>query len=244
MRPPTSDGEALLPHAQTIMEAGELARESLSTALRDVHGLLRVTAPAEFGRLFVAPLLPRLLAEHPRLRCELLLTDSLVDIVAAGVDVAVRIARLQDSSLVAKKLARNPLVLCAAPDYLARAGAPQAVADLASHECLMLNGADAWTFGSGTGERRVRVKGRLSANSIEAVREACVAGLGLAVLSAWKVGPELATGTLVDVRLEDGLPPQELGIWAVYPSARLVAPKLRTFLEALEDRLRKDERLR
>lgn len=241
---PTPDGEAFLPHAQTIVEAEAQARASLSPARAAVGGLLRVTAPAEFGRQFAAPLVAELLAAHPRLKVDLILTDSVVDIVSAGIDVAVRIARLKDSSLIARRLAGNRIALCASPAYLARAGTPRTVADLAAHECLVLNGANVWVFGEGAGERRARVSGRLSANSLEAVREACAAGLGLALLSAWKVAPELARGALVEVALEDAPPPQELGVWAVYPSARLVPPKLRAFIAALEARLRADPRLR
>lgn len=239
---PTADGEAFLPHAQTMVEAEAAARASLSPARATVSGLLRVTAPAEFGRTFVSPVVARLLAEHDQLRIDLQLTDSLVDIVSAGIDVAVRIARLRDSSLVARRLAGNRIVLCAAPAYLARAGTPATIADLSRHDCLLLNGEAQWSFGEGAGERRVRVTGRLSANSIEAVREACEAGLGLALLSAWKVAAELDRGTLAEVPLDAA--PQALGIWAVYPSARLVPPKLRAFVSALEAELRADTRLR
>lgn len=233
---PTADGEAFLPHAQSIVEAEALARASLAPARNEASGLLRVTAPAEFGRLFVGPILPALLAAHPGLRIDLLLTDSIIDIVSAGIDVAIRIAMLRDSSLIARKLSRNPIVLCAAPSYLARAGTPRQLSDLTRHECLILNGADVWSFGAEN--RQTRVSGRMSSNSLEAVREACLAGLGLALLSEWKVELELASGALTVVHLEDVSPPRELTVWAVYPSSKLVPPKLRVFVDTLSKALK------
>ncbi len=220
----TGEGEAFLPHAQAALASGR----------EEAAGLLRVTAPANFGRRVVAPLLPPLLASHPDLRVDLLLTDSLVDIVAEGIDTAVRIARLRDSALVARRLAESPVLLCAAPAYLARAGTPRRLADLAEHDCLALGGGGHWTFELGGRPRRVRVSGRFGSNSLEAVREACLGGAGLALFSAWDVAEELERGALVAVEL-DALPPQELAIWAVYPTARLLPPKVRVFVSALQD---------
>jgi DNA-binding transcriptional LysR family regulator len=240
---PTPDGEAFLAHAQVIVEAEEAGRSSISGARDAVVGVLRVTAPAEFGRVFVAPLLPDLLARHDRLTVELVLTDNVVDIVAAGIDVAVRIARLRDSSLVARKLASNPVLLCASPSYLDRAGPPSSLSDVARHECLMLAEVGHWSFEADGRERQVKVGGRLRTNSIEALREACVAGLGLALLSAWKVEEELRSGELVAVDLPDGWQPAALDVWAVYPSARLLAPKVRVLIDALSHNLPSSLRL-
>lgn len=228
----TGEGEAFLPHAQAAVEAAAAGRAALASGREEAAGTLRVTAPANFGRKVVAPLVPPLLAAHPELRVELLLTDSVVDIVAEGVDLAVRIARLRDSTLIARKLAESPVLLCAAPAYLARAGTPRRLADLSAHECLTLGGGGHWTFELGGRARQVRVSGRFGSNSLEAVREACLGGAGLALFSAWDIGEELERGALVAVAL-DALPPQELAIWAVYPTARLLPRKVRTFVEAL-----------
>lgn len=229
----TGEGEAFLPHAQAVLEAAEAGRAALANGREEVSGLLRVTAPANFGRKVVAPLVPPLLAAHPGLRVELLLTDSVVDIVAEGVDLAVRIARLRDSTLVARRLAESPVLLCAAPAYLARAGTPRRLADLAEHECLALGAGGHWTFEVGGRARQVRVSGRFSSNSLEAVRESCLGGAGLALFSAWDVAEELESGALASVEL-DALPPQELAIWAVYPTARLLPRKVRAFVDALQ----------
>ncbi|WP_207460062.1 LysR family transcriptional regulator [Azospirillum sp. SYSU D00513] len=232
----TPEGEAFLPHAQAMLGIEEAARASLAPARQGASGLLRVTAPAAFGRKIVAPLVPGLLADNPELRIELELTDSVVDIVAAGMDVAVRIGRLRDSSLIARRLAPNPRVLCASPAYLERAGTPRTVEALAGHECLTLTGMAAWPFETDGRLREVRVGGRFASTSVEALRAACLGGLGLALLSAWDVVEELRAGTLLPVRLDASIP-QEFAIWAVYPSARLVSPKLRIFIAALAEAL-------
>ncbi|WP_207477083.1 LysR family transcriptional regulator [Arenibaculum pallidiluteum] len=234
----TPEGETFLPHAQAMLEVEEAARASLTSAGSGVGGLLRVTAPAAFGRKILSPAIPGILAANPGLRIDLELTDSVVDIVAAGIDVAIRIGRLRDSSLIARQLAPNPRTLCAAPSYLARAGTPTRVEDLADHECLVLSGTTSWPFEVQGRPRTVRVGGRFASNSIEALREACLGGFGIALLSTWDVAEEFRAGALVPVALDATLP-QELTIWAVYPSARLVPPKLRVFVAAVERALRR-----
>ncbi|UEM22717.1 LysR family transcriptional regulator [Skermanella mucosa] len=229
----TAEGETFLPHAQAMLEIAEAARASLAPAEQGVSGLLRVTAPASFGRKVVAPIVPGLLDANPDLRIDLELTDSVVDIVAAGIDVAVRIGRLRESTLIARRLAPNTRLLCAAPSYLERRGTPRTVESLAEHECLVLSGTGSWPFDAGGKAREIRVSGRFASNSVEAVREACIGGLGIALLSRWDVVTELASGTLVRIDFE-ALNPTEISIWAVYPSARLVPPKVRAFISALE----------
>lgn len=233
----TADGEAFLPHAQAMIETEQAARAALAPTARGASGLLRITAPAAFGRKVVAPLVPDILAANPELRIDLQLTDAVVDIVGAGIDVAVRIGRLRDSTLIARRLAPNPRRLCASPAYIARAGQPEQLADVAAHDCLTLSGQTHWPFETGGRRREVRVNGPLSSSSIEAVRVACCGGLGLALLSAWDVAEDLAAGRLVALALSDA-EPQELAIWAVYPTARLIPQKVHAFVEALTRRLR------
>ena len=235
----TPEGEALLPHAQAMLDAEAAARASLAPGTVRASGTLRVTAPAAFGRKVVMPLMPGFLADHPGLRVELHLTDDIVDIAALGIDAAVRIGRLRSSSLIARRLVANPRLLCAAPAYLARAGTPASVDELPGHECIVLGEASVWAFEAAGRLREVRVAGRFASSTIEAVREACVGGLGLALLSAWDVADELRSGGLVALEL-DALPPQELAIWAVYPSARFVPVKVWAFIAALEGVLKSE----
>lgn len=229
----TAEGEALLPYAQAMLEAEEAARAALSPGQLCATGLLRATAPAAFGRKVVVPLMPELLAAQPGLRIDLQLTDAVVDIVGEGFDVAIRIAPLRDSGLIARRLAPNPRLLCASPAYLAARGTPAVLADLADHDCVRLTGVTHWPFRSGATSRNVRIEGRFTSSSIEGVHEACRRGLGLALLSYWDVKDELAAGRLASVALGDA-EPQDLSIWALYPTARYAPPKLRVFLAALE----------
>jgi DNA-binding transcriptional LysR family regulator len=142
---------------------------------------------------------------------------------------------LKDSSLIARKLADNPLVLCASPSYLAHAGSPSAVADLAEHQSLVLNGSDVWIFGPEPKSHQVRVTGRFTTNSIEAIREACVAGQGLALLSLWKVRAELETGQLKAIDFGEDHRPQALTVWAIFPSAKLMSIKSRIFVDTMTE---------
>jgi DNA-binding transcriptional LysR family regulator len=201
-------------------------------------GMLRITASAAFGRKVVAPMIPGFMRAHPALQVELLMTDEQVDIVARGIDVAVRIAKLRDNHLVARKLADNPRRLVASPAYLAEQGTPQRVEDLAAHQCLLPTNMTHWEFVRGSKRIRQRVGGAFSANSIEAIHQACLGGLGIANLSSWDVDPAIRSGALVAIELEDGMP-DPLAIWAVYPTAQLVPAKVRAFIDALDRALGK-----
>jgi DNA-binding transcriptional LysR family regulator len=236
----TPEGEAFLPFARAMVEAESAARARLRTAAAGAEGLLRVTAPAAFGRKRIAPLVPALLRANPGLRVELDLNDAVVDIVAAGVDVAIRIAPLSENGLVARRLARSPRVLCAAPGYLSGRPPPCAIGDLTQHECLTLVRSPEWAFVVGDRKRHVRVVGRFAATSMDALTEACVGGAGLALISRWNVRDELRDGRLTEVTLADGHP-EALSIWAVYPTARQVLPKLRVFVASLEAALAGDD---
>jgi DNA-binding transcriptional LysR family regulator len=229
----TPEGEALLPYATSIVEAAEAGRAVLAPSERGATGLLRVTAAAAFGRKIIMPIIPSLLAENPGLSIDIELTDGITDLVGRGMDVGIRIAQLRDSNLIARKLAPNERILCAAPSYLARNGIPSTVEDLADHDCITLSGVSHWPFQMAEKERMIRVAGRFSSNSIEGAHEACVGGAGLTVLSAWDIRTELADGRLSRIDLKDATP-RELSIWAVFPTARNVLPKLRVFIDRLQ----------
>lgn len=232
----THEGESFLGYALTMLETEDAARAIVAPVSASVSGLLRMTAPAAFGRKVVAPLVPQMLLENPDLRIDLHLTDSVVDIVAAGFDVAVRIGRLQDSSLIARRLAANVRLLCAAPAYLSRAGTPRQTADLAAHECITLTGITHWPFDLGARRRDVKINGRFSSSSIEAVHAACTHGMGLALLSSWDVDEDVRSGALRVVPLRDAQP-QELAISVVYPTARMLPRKVQLLIETLAKRL-------
>lgn len=229
----TDEGEEFLPYAKTLTETEQSARNLFSPDKQGATGQLRITAPSGFGRRTIIPLLPALMAENPELKIDFQLSDNVTDIVGLGYDVAIRIAPLRDSRLVAQRLADNPRVLCASPDYLARFGTPQLLADLHQHNCLRLSGVPQWSFMVDDHISSVSVEGRFSGSNVEGVRTLCVAGSGIAQLSAWDVQQELAAGELIEIALRDAQP-QLLGVWALFPTARHLPTRVTVFLDALK----------
>ncbi|WP_336799272.1 LysR family transcriptional regulator [Kaistia sp. MMO-174] len=207
--------------------------ESFVSRRSDVaRGTLKVSAPTTFGRLHIAPYLGAFLAANPGLTVNLVLSDEFVDLVKDGIDVSIRIAELTDSSLVARRLAPNHRLLCATPAYLAEHGTPKTIAELSRHTLLATASQDPWRLEGPDGPATVHVEGRLRTNSNEVVREAVLAGLGIAFRSTWDVGPELREGRLVVV-LPAYRASRHVAVHAVYPSRRFLAAKVRLFIDHL-----------
>lgn len=236
---PTPEGLLLAEQGRMLVEDLDALAGSLRQAGTGIAGTLRMTMSSTFGRLYISPLLPEFLALHPDVRVSVDLNDLRVDLVSSGMDLAIRIGALDDSSLVARKLATNRRVLCASPDYLRRHGMPRTPADLERHECLLLVGSqgrnDTWRLQDGDHEVTVRVNGRIESNQGELLRDAAVAGLGIALHSTWHVNGDLRAGRL-QVVLPD-YPLADTGIHAVMPQRRLVPPRVRAFVDFLADRL-------
>ena len=237
---PTPEGLALAEQGRGLVEDLDALVGSLRQSGELVSGTLTVTTSATFGRLHLSPLLLEFMALHPKVRVNVDLNDRVVDLVTAGFDLAVRVGALADSTLVARRLAANQRVLVASPHCLALRGTPQVPADLAQHDCLILTGAngrqDRWTMGDGRGgETTVQVQGRLESNFGELLRDAAVAGSGIALHSTWHVADDLKAGRL-QVLLPD-YPLSATGIWAVMPQRRLVPPRVRAFVDFLAGRL-------
>lgn len=228
----TAEGEAFLPHAQAMLEDQTAALAAIRPSSAGASGILRVTASAPFGRKMVAPMIPAFMRANPDLQVDLQVTDAITDIVASGVDLAIRIAVLRDNSLIARRLDANPRKLYASPAYLAEHGAPKILADLADHQCLAITGVSHWTFMTGDKPVQQRVAGRFTASGVETLHMACLGGVGIAMLSDWNIREDVAAGRLVEVPLADAVL-ESWSIWAVYPSARLVPAKTRLFIDAL-----------
>ena len=213
------------------------ARALFSPSMQGATGLLRITAPSGFGRRNILPLVSGLLAENPKLSIDLQLSEDVIDIVGKGFDVAIRIAPLKDSTLIARKIADNPRVVCASPDYLKAKGVPYIVAeDLMQHNCLRLSSVPQWVFKRDGEDLRVNVEGRFSSDNVEGVRELCVQGLGIAQLTRWDVMKELRKGTLVEINFSDASP-QDLAVWALLPTTRYLPLRVSTFMEKLKSSL-------
>ncbi len=216
------------------LEEAELAVTRLSSEPR---GTLKLNAPVTFGQLQIAPAVPELLARHPELRIDMLLSDRVVDLVEEGFDLAIRLGPLPDSTLVARRLAPDRRVVCATPGYLERHGRPRTPAELETHNCLgysFLGTQSEWRFRGPRGERPQRVRGNFQANNGEVLRAALLEGLGLALMPTFIVGRDLAAGRLELVLEDYELPPG--GVHAVYPHGRHLSPKVRAFVDFLSDR--------
>ena len=232
----TPEGEAFLPHAATLIEARDSALNAVSSGGSGLSGVLKITAPNVIGHSVIVPVVAALIADNPALRVDLTLSDGVIDIATAGLDVAVRVAVMKPSDLIATRVADNPFTLCASPAYVGRFGEPATTAALAGHSCIKLHAMDNWPFTRDGEMHRVRIGGPLSASTVDAVRAACIAGVGIAMLTYWDVHEHIARGELVRIVLAD-VKPLEVGIWAVFPTRSQLPARVRAFIDALRDRL-------
>jgi len=226
----TEQGAEYYEYCVRILAELEEGEELVTRGSKQPKGNLKVTVPSAFGRLHVAPLVSEFLARYPAIKLTLHLSDSLVDIIDQGYDLAVRIGELKDSSLVAKSIGLDRRVVVATPSYLARYGAPRSPLELTGHNALLFAGKDHWEFTGPNGEDvNVKVSGNLETNNCDALREAIFADLGLALRPLWDVWQDLRDGRLV--RLLPAYVPPVYPINAVYPSRRLMPKKTRIFIE-------------
>jgi DNA-binding transcriptional LysR family regulator len=232
----TPEGEAFLPHAVTLIEARDSALDSVSSGGSGLSGVLKITAPNVIGHSVVVPVAAGLIADNPALRVDLTLSDGIIDIATAGLDVAVRVAVMKPSDMIVTRVADNPFILCASPDYVARCGEPATTEDLARHPCVKLHAMDNWPFTRDGEIHRVRISGPLSASTVDAVRAACIAGVGVCMLTYWDVHEQIERGELKRIVLAD-VKPLEVGIWAVFPTRAHMPARVRAFIDALRDRL-------
>ena len=242
--PLTEAGRDYFARTSRILADLAEANASVTQLQAAPRGRLRVNAPMSFGFLHLAPALGDFLARYPEVELDVTLTDRFVDLIDEGVDVAVRIGTLTDSSLVARRLAGIRRVLCASPDYLKRRGVPKTPDDLKAHDCLSntnINITREWRFihpedGS---PWTIEVKGPMNANSGDMLRVAALHGHGFVHLPTFIVGADLKAGTLVSV-LEPYIA-QDLTLNAVYPTARHLSPKVRAFVDFLAERFGGDK---
>jgi DNA-binding transcriptional LysR family regulator len=233
---PTAEGEAFLPHAIALIDTRDSALEAVSSYSSGLSGLLKVTAPNLIGHAVIVPLVAELIAGNPALRVDLSLSDGVTDITSAGLDVAIRVAPMKPSDMIATRLGDNPYILCASPAYIARFGAPATICELSGHRCIKLHAMDSWPFKRGSDLERVRTDGPLSANTVDAVRAACIVGVGIAMMTYWDVHEQIERGELIRISLSDA-EPNELGIWAVFPTRRQLPMRVRALIDALRERL-------
>lgn len=238
---PTSTGAAYYQRCVQLLAEFDALEASVGAQALQPSGRLRINAPVSYGIARLAPLLPGYAGRHPQVELDLSLSDRQVDMVEEGFDLAIRITRQPAPSLIARRLAEAAIVLCAAPAYVARHGTPQHPDDLSRHACLAYSywaGGDSWQLQGPQGEVSVPVAARMRANNGEVLREAAIAGMGIIAQPDFIVGQALADGRLVPVLADWRLPP--VGIHAVYASRSHLAPKVRSFIDYLVERLGAD----
>jgi DNA-binding transcriptional LysR family regulator len=219
--------------------------DNLASLLQSrVSGQLRVSTSVAFGRRVLTRLVLDFMKKHPDISIDLSFDDRYVNLVEQGVDVAVRMGRLADSSLGARYLAVNPWVMVASPAYLQQHDSPREPADVSRHACLIyssVQGDERWHFASATGapEQSVPVHGPLRSNNLSVVLEAALAAMGLAILPWYVAQESIDSGAVVPLLTEHALPAQEMH--AVFPSPKLVPSKVTTFIAFLQQRFERRE---
>lgn len=233
----TEMGTAFYEHCRRIADEAEQAVEAVSQLNVEPRGVLKLTAPVAFGTLHVAPALPEFLASHPDLAIDMMITDRMVDLVDEGYDVAIRIVREPDLNLVARKLAPVRRVACATPEYFERCGVPRTPQDLKRHNCLhytYLSAQGEWHFKGPEGDISVPLSGDLRINDDQALSQAVLGGLGVALLPSFIIGRDLQAGRLQAV-LSDYVP-LERHVYATHLPSIHLPPKIRTFVDFLRAR--------
>ncbi|WP_027214004.1 LysR family transcriptional regulator [Burkholderia sp. WSM2232] len=233
---PTDAGQRFYEHARRAIEEVDLAEQVVRDASTGLSGVLRIGAAVTFARLHILPALKSFLDAHPNLQIDIVLDDRTIDLLEKGVDVALRMGSLDDSTMTARRIARGRRLVVGTPGYFAEAGVPKSPADLSQHQAVVYSlrgGGESWAFSQNGKEVAVVVSGRVSVSAAEGIRTTVLGGMGLAIASEWMFSPELADGTVKAVLTDWELPPIDL--WAVFPAGRLVSAKARAFVTFVEE---------
>ena len=235
----TADGQQLFSQCQRILDEVELLRSAAAGARGEPSGLLRIEAPLTYGKRVVLPVLAKLLERHPRLRIDARLSDQVSDVIREGLDAVIRTGALGDSRLVARQIGQQSLVVCASPAYLERHGTPRIPADLGQHQCLLFrmpsSGRDRpWQFRIDGDIVEVQPDSRLRLGDGEALVDAAIAGLGIAQVPDYMAADAHGAGRVVEVLREFRAPPIPISV--VYPTSRMLPPRVRVLIDALSER--------
>ncbi|WP_417695476.1 LysR family transcriptional regulator [Pseudomonas sp.] len=234
----TDQGQRFYIHSKEILSSLDTARLSFTRGQEQIAGPLRVAAPVSFGRLCIAPLMREFLARHPQVQIDLKLNDQNEDVLKENIDVAIRIGVVKNEGLVAVSLGDSPRRVYAAPAYLEQHGTPLEPADLARHNCLgftLLEHYDVWRFNREDKQHRVTIKGNVTSNSSEAIREMVLSGLGISLSPQWLFAADVGLGTVSS--LLDAYQPVALPISAVFSQDRRRSARTRAFVDFLRERL-------
>ena len=235
---PTEAGQRFYEAAKRAVELADEAEVAARGSGAALSGKIRVCAAVTFARLYIIPAIESLMRRHPELKLEIILDDRNIDLLEEGIDVALRMGTLDDSGMTAGRLGECPRLVVGTPGYFERAGVPRAPHELQAHDAIVYGSRgteESWTFRRDGAAIDVAISGRMSVSAAEGVRAAVLAGLGLAVGSEWMFASELKSGAVIAVLEDWALPP--VGLWAVYPTGRMVSAKTRAFVEFVRETL-------
>lgn len=236
----TEEGFGYCQRCRQILLEVEDAESVLTQNQSSPQGVIRITAPQTFGRFHLNPLIEAFLASHPGMEVELLLLDRVVDLLEEGMDIALRIGHLPDSSLIAKRVGEVSFKVCASPDFIAETGEPKAPHELENYNCIHLTALKShaqWLFNTQGDDKRVTASGRFKTNHVETALDACKSGLGLGQFLSYQIAPSVASGQLVTVLDDFDIEPLPVNL--VYPQSRLLSSRSKTFINWAAPRLRK-----
>jgi DNA-binding transcriptional LysR family regulator len=228
----TEAGERYYEHAAQALSAAGKAEDAVTELQGEPQGKLKISSPMSFGRLHVASLIPKFMQRYPKLQIDLVMDDRNIDLVADGIDVAIRSGDMPDSTLIARKLAPLRQVLCASPTYIERYGMPLTPPELRERNCILFSysgDANAWTLNNGDKSEAVLVSGNYRVNNSEALLEALREGVGIGRLPTFVAGPDLKAGNLVRILQSYHIPDHTF--YAVFPERQHLPAKVRAFLD-------------
>lgn len=230
----TEEGRIFYQHCRSVLDGLDAAERAITNLQTKPQGKIKLTAPVAFGEKQILPLVNNFIKQYNDVEVSAYLSNRQVDIVEDGYDLAIRLGKLSDSTMMAKKLGKRTSYTCASPDYLAKHGIPHSISELNKHSCL-LGTNDYWHFRESGREKRIRVTGRLRYNNGYSLTDAALKGLGIVQLPDYYIEKQIQSGELVSL-LDNYRAPDE-GIWAVYPHNRHLSPKIRLLVDYLAEQL-------
>ncbi len=233
----TDEGQGYYAHVLKALEELKRAEECVQSKDGEPRGLLKITAPGPLTNAQITPYIHEFLEKYPNIKIDYHLTDSVLDIIAEGFDLAIRTGKLFEPSLVCIPLARNTRILCAAPTYLEQHGTPLDLGDLKSHNCLIIGKQQQWILEGPDGRETIRIKGSLSSNSSDFIYQSAKAGQGIALRSTFEVSDDIKNDTLRHI-LPEFIGSAEVNVTVVYPSNDTIPPKVQAFVKFLQEKMK------
>ena len=230
----TEEGRVFYQHCRSVLDGLNAAEQAVSNLQSKPQGRIKLTAPVTYGEQQLLPLINDFMVQYRDIEVTAFLSNQKIDLIEGGYDLAIRIGKLRDSTMMAKKLSLRTNFVCATPAYLNQYGVPRTLDDLSQHNCL-LGTRDYWHFVEKGIEKNLRVSGSIQYNSGYSLVDAALKGLGIVQLPDYYVQKHLASGALVSL-LDDYREPKE-SIWALYPHNRQLSPKIRLLVDYLAERL-------